>query len=179
MINTKVVYGEPIDIFIPLENIKFEELQIVSSLNIYSNNEQILLLNNGKGFSINKINETGEVFIDIAIGDTKEFFSVGSYTWDLQINLLNGKTYKVFTGKIDILDGQYKDRERVVKPWDLLNDNRPRVSKEIKNERFNVCKSCPELALGICKKCGCVMGLKTMLAQAKCPIGKWDAINID
>jgi hypothetical protein len=61
------------------------------------------------------------------------------------------------------------------RPWDLLNPNENRSSNEVQKERINICYSCPELIqlTKQCKKCGCLMELKTKLEHAKCPIGKW------
>jgi hypothetical protein len=53
------------------------------------------------------------------------------------------------------------------------------VKKEIAEERLNMCKACDEYALGICKKCGCVMIAKTTLRWAACPLGKWSAVTDD
>jgi hypothetical protein len=40
--------------------------------------------------------------------------------------------------------------------------------------RINYCKNCPFITPKFrCTKCGCFMKLKTTLAHAKCPIGKW------
>ena len=68
-------------------------------------------------------------------------------------------------------DNQDKD----VKPWDLLNPNKPRSSEELAAYRLEICKSCPEYRpkTNTCRKCGCFMKLKTTLENAKCPIGKW------
>lgn len=62
-----------------------------------------------------------------------------------------------------------------VKPWDLLNAKKPKLSEESQKERMDICLSCPELIklTDQCKKCGCFMQLKTKLAEATCPIGKW------
>ena len=62
-----------------------------------------------------------------------------------------------------------------VRPWDLLNKNKPKVNDTIKANRFSICLSCPELInlTKTCKKCGCFMELKTKLQAATCPIGKW------
>jgi hypothetical protein len=62
-----------------------------------------------------------------------------------------------------------------VRPWDLLNPNVPRASQELANERYTICKTCPELIKLTyqCKKCGCFMKAKTTLQQATCPLGKW------
>jgi hypothetical protein len=64
---------------------------------------------------------------------------------------------------------------RQVRPWDFFNPNTEYATKNIQSERFSICKSCPELIklTSQCKKCGCIMKLKTKLAQATCPIGKW------
>jgi len=62
-----------------------------------------------------------------------------------------------------------------VKPWDLLNPNKPKSPEEIQEWRFDICKSCEHFfnPTNQCKKCGCFMNLKTKLAHAECPIGKW------
>lgn len=62
-----------------------------------------------------------------------------------------------------------------VRPWDLFLKSKIKVSDEEKNNRLNICLSCPELIkiTKQCKKCGCFMELKTKLENAKCPIGKW------
>jgi hypothetical protein len=43
------------------------------------------------------------------------------------------------------------------------------------NERYSICKECPEFfkLTAQCKKCGCFMKLKVLLPGQECPIGKW------
>lgn len=62
-----------------------------------------------------------------------------------------------------------------VKPWDLLNPNKPRSAPEVADERFEICKTCEwfRQSSQTCRKCGCFMKLKTLLDNASCPIGKW------
>lgn len=70
---------------------------------------------------------------------------------------------------------KYKQNLGETRPWDMVNPNAEHVSKEIEDQRFSICKSCPEL-LKItkqCKKCGCIMTLKTKLKKAECPLHKW------
>lgn len=70
----------------------------------------------------------------------------------------------------------WKESQAESKPWDLFNpDNH--VSKELQQERYNVCLGCPELiqATKTCKLCGCFMNQKTKLKMASCPINKWPA----
>lgn len=61
------------------------------------------------------------------------------------------------------------------RPWDILNKNIQQLEATLANERFDICKACPELIqlTNQCKKCGCLMNLKTKLPHAECPLGKW------
>jgi hypothetical protein len=66
-------------------------------------------------------------------------------------------------------------KESQVKPWDLLNPKTEFVTEEVSNERYSICKGCPEFVnlTKQCKKCGCFMVAKTRLEAATCPLGKW------
>jgi hypothetical protein len=66
------------------------------------------------------------------------------------------------------------------RPWDIFNKNIEKVMVPEREKRLNICKACPELISGInqCKKCGCLMNLKTTLPHAECPLGKWNKIKI-
>jgi hypothetical protein len=48
------------------------------------------------------------------------------------------------------------------------------IDSEKRKIRLQICDTCEMNKLGVCKKCGCILSLKTMLANEKCPIGKWD-----
>lgn len=65
--------------------------------------------------------------------------------------------------------------KREVKIWDFLNPNTEYSTKEEADRRLEICKFCPELIslTKQCKKCGCLMHLKTKLKSATCPLGKW------
>jgi hypothetical protein len=67
------------------------------------------------------------------------------------------------------------DNGREVRPWDLLNPNTEYISEESSSNRYEICLQCPELIqiTKQCKKCGCIMPLKTKLKMATCPLGKW------
>lgn len=69
---------------------------------------------------------------------------------------------------------RYKEKNGVT-PLDMLNPKTKKATKELADNRFSICKACPELIpiINQCKKCGCFMELKTTLNMAKCPIGKW------
>ena len=72
------------------------------------------------------------------------------------------------------------EEPKKARPWDMFL-TKTRVPIEIALERFEICKGCPELiqTTKTCKKCGCFMAAKTKLPHASCPIGKWDAVEID
>ena len=71
--------------------------------------------------------------------------------------------------------GNSSKAERKVKPWDFLNPNTEYATEEEAERRFKICDYCPELIslTKQCKKCGCLMHLKTKLEKATCPLGKW------
>jgi hypothetical protein len=70
---------------------------------------------------------------------------------------------------------EWKNNLGETRPWDILNPSTEYSDQETAENRFSICKSCPEL-IGLtkqCKKCGCFMELKTKLHKAACPLGKW------
>jgi hypothetical protein len=75
---------------------------------------------------------------------------------------------------------RYKKLIGSTRPWDLINPNTEWASDEVVEQRYSVCKQCPEFIkiTTQCKKCGCVMKSKTKLADAECPIGKWGKSSV-
>lgn len=70
---------------------------------------------------------------------------------------------------------KWKNNLGETRPWDVVNPATKWVDESISNERYSICKACPELIklTKQCKKCGCLMHLKTKLEKAVCPLGKW------
>jgi phage regulator Rha-like protein len=68
---------------------------------------------------------------------------------------------------------EWKKNVGDTRPWHILYSEH--VANEVSDQRLNICKSCPELIKTInqCKKCGCLMNIKTKIATAECPLGKW------
>ena len=70
---------------------------------------------------------------------------------------------------------RYKKNLGETRPWDIVNPATEWTSAEVAEERYSICKACPELIklTSQCKKCGCFMKAKTKLEKATCPLGKW------
>lgn len=70
---------------------------------------------------------------------------------------------------------QYKQNLGNTRPWDIINPKIEKADVATSEERYLICKQCPELITltDQCKKCGCFMKLKTTLPNATCPLGKW------
>lgn len=61
---------------------------------------------------------------------------------------------------------------------DWLKPSSPRASDAVIESRLKICSECEFFKKNgaRCKKCHCFMKLKTELAHARCPIGKWDRV---
>jgi hypothetical protein len=72
----------------------------------------------------------------------------------------------------------WKEAQAQVKPWDLLNSEN-HTTKQIQQERYAICLSCPDLiqSTKTCKLCGCFMNQKTKLKMSSCPAGRWGSVN--
>jgi len=56
-------------------------------------------------------------------------------------------------------------------PWITL------VSNNERNRRYDLCQACEHLTeMKTCTHCDCIMPVKTVWADAECPIGKWDKV---
>lgn len=56
-----------------------------------------------------------------------------------------------------------------------ISNGMVKASDSVKQERMNICKSCPffNSENTTCNKCGCFLEVKTGWASEKCPEGKW------
>jgi hypothetical protein len=74
---------------------------------------------------------------------------------------------------------KYKKNLGDTRPWDIIKPSKQNAPKSVSEERYSICKECPEFIkiTSQCKKCGCFMPAKTTLALASCPIGKWEKVE--
>jgi hypothetical protein len=70
---------------------------------------------------------------------------------------------------------KYKQNLGNTRPWHMITEHNNFISDEDSNKRYSICKMCPEFisATTQCKKCGCIMKMKTKLPKATCPLNKW------
>ena len=95
----------------------------------------------------------------------------------LKINIFIGR-------RITFLIAQYEaegEVQEVVKnqKFDLrgMSDRLKNVmlhDQDIIDKRWDICQGCEFLNNNKCDKCGCYMKVKTRVATARCPIGKWE-----
>ena len=70
---------------------------------------------------------------------------------------------------------RYKENLGDTRPWDLLKPSTEYIGTDLAKERLSICQACPFYFKPTtqCKKCGCIMKVKTTLSNAACPIDKW------
>jgi hypothetical protein len=57
-----------------------------------------------------------------------------------------------------------------------MSEEKEEYKKNVE-ERVSICEKCEHNAVGICKKCGCIIYLKTQMMSSACPIGKWSVMR--
>ena len=64
-------------------------------------------------------------------------------------------------------------------PLDFFKPDTEYAPEAVVSERLAVCAGCPSFIkpIKVCKECGCVMPLKTKLANAECPLEKWGKVT--
>ena len=121
----------------------------------------IVMANGGEGITA-----------QLAVSDTSAF-PVGAITYEARFVSTEGVVLLAESGRIDITPAVSPPSNRTVRPWDMFNPKSERVSDETFGLRMAICNGCPNLVLGVCTACGCVMKWKATLGKATCPLGKW------
>lgn len=82
---------------------------------------------------------------------------------------------------LDALKNKLAEKARMVSEGTkaFLEETSIKVSDEIREERFNICKSCDQFhkQTEFCRICGCFMPIKTYVPTTSCPIKKWDKVE--
>lgn len=147
-----------------------------------SNNEVFMTLEFNYGITIIKFDNEENSKLVLSIYET-DMLPDGEYKYSYSPKTFSGKEIADISGKI-IVSKNKSDSiptiKRDVRPWDLLRSKAPgqageRASDEKQQERMSICELCPRFVklTSQCLECGCIMKLKTKLAAATCPLGKW------
>jgi hypothetical protein len=139
---------------------------------ITKNNEIVDILSLGAGLAISFSPEENIVKIIVAISDTGQY-DIGVYDYDIKVYNFNDDLLLEDSGTLTVQENTTGEVIKTVFPWDLLNPNEPRSSRQTRLERLKICGECPNLKANFCTECGCFMPLKTTLQNATCPIHKW------
>ncbi len=62
--------------------------------------------------------------------------------------------------------------ERIGKYIDAISTDE-KASKELYEERLNICRQCADLLEGTCNSCGCYVELRAASDKSYCPNKKW------
>jgi hypothetical protein len=119
------------------------------------------------------VDENSIVNFNIRIEKVNKKWPQGELSYFLQVADQGFNTVLEETGIYYNEVGKDKKKKRVARPWDFLMPNTEYATSLEAKERLDVCKQCPRLKANVCHECGCFMPMKTKLAHAECPIGKW------
>lgn len=181
----EITHGHPFEYEWEIDYDIFGEDKIDSTIPFEiknKNGEVVYSLEFNYGMTIAKFDDEEKSRLVISIFET-DMLDEGTYTFDYHPVTLSGNKIGDMSGEI-IVSTKESDTipkiTRDVRPWDLLRSKSPgsageRVSFEEKEKRMSICQECPRFVklTSQCLECGCIMNLKTKLAAATCPLGKW------
>lgn len=124
------------------------------------------------GFIFTRDMEAKKIMVNLNWSDTSSF-PVGIASYRVFVLSVEGNVLLDESGTIEVTPKVSEPKERTVRPWDLLNPWESRATEEVRELRLAICGDCDHLKMGVCDICHCVMKMKTTLARASCPLGKW------
>ena len=184
MKNLEITVGHPFEYEWDIDYDIFDEDKIDPSIDfeiLDKDGNVVLSLEFNAGLSLIKFDEDEGSKLVMSIFET-DMIPEGYYTYQYHMLTFSGREIIKLHGELSVSSSksdQVLTRVREVRPWDLLRNKASqmgeRVSSEEKNKRLSICMECPRYVkvTSQCLECGCVMKLKTKLAQASCPLGKW------
>lgn len=181
----EITHGHPFEYEWEIDYDIFGEDKIDSTIPFEiknKNGEVVYSLEFNYGMTIAKFDDEDNSRLVISIFET-DMLDEGTYTFEYHPVTFSGKKISDISGEIIVSTTKSDTSPKVVRevrPWDLLRSKAPgsageRVSSEEKDKRMSICQECPRFvkATSQCLECGCIMKLKTKLAAATCPLGKW------
>ena len=173
MTDILVIQGQPFEAFYNLAtDINIEDVSTAFEVEVTKDNETVLEFIPGAGAALST--RENQVVLVLSAADTSEF-PLGLFQYSISLQNRDSETVLSVSGDFRVVPAPEGMVPTVgaVRPWDLLNPSSPRADKQLRSERMEICRACPELLAGFCKKCGCRMKWKTTLLDATCPLGKW------
>lgn len=126
----------------------------------------------GSGLSIGAVDQVPGVFIEF---DPVIFPPMHDrFTWTLNVQADYVTPDCDADGLIVLVEKYSKAMPKPARPWDFFKPGVHHTSEKQRLERMEICEACPELSFAkTCNECHCFMPMKTRLAHASCPLGKW------
>ena len=94
----------------------------------------------------------------------------------LQLNLKIGRKLTYLLAKYEADEYAKKNEKIDLRSIPSRIKNIMLHDQDIIDKRLSMCQGCEHFisATSQCKKCGCFMKVKTKVATARCPVGKWE-----
>ena len=169
--------GQSLEMTWPVENLKRRghfSLDQESFLSLSQGGVEIDRLTAKVGLDI--LEEGPEWLLHAYISDTS-FLPLGDIDYTVAIRTEDGESVLEDAGVITVLASTQPEPRKSVYPWDLIKPSSEHVDRETRYQRMTICRACPRFHRGVCGECFCVMRFKTLLADASCPLGRWEAVN--
>lgn len=184
MYETTIKRGESAVVHVPWPALKDSprpiQLKPISKWCVVSieNSHEIMTLTFSSGLSIGAVDGGLGVFIEF---DSKMFTDMyDRFTWTLNVKADDVEPDCDADGLIVLVNEYEPSDVKPARPWDFFKAGVHHATEEQRLERMAICEACPELTMAkTCKKCHCFMPMKTRLAHASCPIGKWAPLTVE
>ena len=70
-------------------------------------------------------------------------------------------------------------QDSVSEDFSFKFEDTPKTTREVINLRLSVCNDCSFREDDHCKQCGCTLSVISQVKFAKCPLDKWDSIDVN
>jgi hypothetical protein len=154
------------------------ELKPISRWCVVSSAEgqEVMTIAPGSGLSIGAVEGKIGVFVEF---DTSIFPTfTDDFVWTLNVQADDVSPDCDAQGSVTLVAEYSKKAKKPARPWDFFKPGVHHATEKQQAERMAICNACDELSMAkTCGICHCFMPMKTRLAHAECPIGKWVAIS--
>lgn len=75
--------------------------------------------------------------------------------------------------RCDLLEGLDRQDTKALIDEQLSLEVGNLVEPSVRDQRLEICQTCPFFQNGLCTKCGCYTRFRASLKNKSCPVGKW------